>query len=102
MKIKIWTNQSADFIQRARRLLQQQRRSQTLPDALIEGERVSFTRLSRLQFQALENTAAQMNLQYDGGQEEAPECPEGYFWNGVQCLRNDNLLRPSLYEQEGF
>lgn len=31
-----------------------------------------------------------------------PECPQGYYWNGRQCLKEDNFLRPSLYELEGF
>lgn len=35
-------------------------------------------------------------------EDEEPECPEGYHWNGRQCLKQDNLLRPSVYEREGF
>jgi hypothetical protein len=31
-----------------------------------------------------------------------PECPEGYEWNGRQCLKQDNLLRLSIYEREGL
>ncbi len=31
-----------------------------------------------------------------------PECPDGYFWNGRQCLRENPLTRLSLYEREAL
>ncbi|GAC1357727.1 MAG: hypothetical protein NVSMB38_40400 [Ktedonobacteraceae bacterium] len=35
--------------------------------------------------------------------DQTPDCPQGYYWNGRQCLQeNGNLLRPSLYEHENF
>lgn len=30
------------------------------------------------------------------------ECPEGFYWDGRQCLRRDNLLRMTTYEREAM
>lgn len=34
--------------------------------------------------------------------QQVPECPEGYFWNGRQCLRENPWPALSIYEREGF
>ena len=78
----------------------------TLESVRSDAQSVIFEALSETQFCALEDATVRLQLQYDASQEEKqeePSCPDGYFWNGRQCLQeNGNLLRLSRYEQEGF
>ncbi len=73
MKIQVWTKQSRQFMKRASRRLIERGYGSDLASQLlqgqVDGERVRFEGLSLAQFNAVEDTAAWMGLQYDGRQD---------------------------------
>jgi len=68
MKMKVWTKHPNHFIRETNKLLRSKGYSKVQADELLNGDLVSFDRLSLASFNALEDTAVYMGLEYDGRQ----------------------------------